>query len=707
MQPQRLPFWIYLALLADVVLFFHLPLFSSQYLFPWDFRGVQMPPITFLAEQLRAGHFALWNPYVYCGFPVFANIESCYFQPLIVLCAFVAAHTSLDALPMLVEWAVVLQVWIAGICAFHLFRKLGAGQASALAGAVIFQTGGFFASRAENIGAIMAVVWMPLAWLAVLHLAENFSRRWLAVLAFALGLSILGGFPQPTLAVFVSTVVLALLLPALRLARIQVLFSTAAGCILGILLAAVQFIPTAQLTNHSVAKYRADWLGLGGGLFPQSLVSLVLPNHYHQFQPALFRGPGDLTFLYLYCGLAGLALALYALTACRTRATALLALAAAFSIFWMLGEHTAPWRWFYPLLPEKIRIGIHPEYTYCILTLAIGGLAALGLERLRLRESLRYAIVLIVALDLFFTGSGRPMNAISVQQDPGVTRDAFDGSRELLDGVRSRVTAATPPWRVDTVDAGPFWSIAGATTGVPSANGISPMAPDLIIQLRLFLHDGFRWGWYYPLQHLDSPVLDLVSARYIVTSPQAAARLAALPRFRHVASLPGNELFENLTVMPRFFLVRDVRLVHSLAEARSLIAGGAIDLRRTAITEDPIPIPSRDLSLDREGAAAIPDSVSVVSYQPASLDLAVNAAAPALLVASETEYPGWQAWIDGRPAPIHRVDIALRGIAVPAGAHRVRMEFRPVILLISLGISLATLVVLLVLARRRTAVVAR
>ena len=105
---------------------------------------------------------------------------------------------------------------------------------------------------------MMAVVWMPLAWLAVLHLAESFSRRWLAVLAFALGLSILGGFPQPTLAVFVSTVVLALLLPALRLARPQVLVSTAAGCVLGILLAAVQFIPTVQLTNHSVAQYRAD-----------------------------------------------------------------------------------------------------------------------------------------------------------------------------------------------------------------------------------------------------------------------------------------------------------------------------------------------------------------------------------------------------------------------------------------------------------------
>ena len=36
----------------------------------------------------------------------------------------------------------------------------------------------------------------------------------------------------------------------------------------------------------------------------------------------------------------------------------------------------------YPLLPETVRIGIHPEYTYCIFTLALAGLAAMGLDAL-------------------------------------------------------------------------------------------------------------------------------------------------------------------------------------------------------------------------------------------------------------------------------------------------------------------------------------
>jgi Bacterial membrane protein YfhO len=681
-ENQRTPIWIYLALLADVVLFFHKPLFSAEYVFPWDFRGVQVPPITFLAEQLRAGHFALWNPYVYCGFPVFANIEACYFQPLVALSAWIAAHTSMDALPMLLEWAVVLQVWVAGMLAFHVFRRFGAGMAAAFAGAAIFETGGFFASRAENIGMIMAVVWMPLAWLAVLHLSEKFSRRWLAALAAALGLSIVGGFPQATLAVFLSVVVLAVLLCWQAKAPAPLLAWTACGCVLGILLAAVQFLPTTQLTNHSVAQYRADWLREGGGMLPQSLVSLVLPNHYHQFDMSQFRGPGDVTFLYLYCSLAGLALAIYALRMWRNRTVRLLGLMAVFTIFWMLGEHTPMWRWFYPLLPEKVRIGIHPEHTYCILTMAIAGLAALGLESLKARGAVKWAIAAAIAVDLFLVGSGRPMNVISVKQDPGVTRNSFGGSAELLNGVRQRVLAEKPAARIDnTGDTDAFWAIAGPLTGVPSANGISPMAPDKIIALRLYLHDGARWGWYYPLEHLDSPVLDLMGTRYVVTSVKSAPRFAALPKFRHVASLPGNELFENLTVIPRFFVVHEVRQGGSLA---------GVDFRRIALTEEPIPV----APASGDGA----DAVRVVRYEPDAVELDVQARGSGLLVASETEYPGWRAWVDGREAAIHRVDVALRGVVVPDGAHRVRMEFRPGILWAGLGVTLATGALLIALA---------
>jgi uncharacterized membrane protein YfhO len=92
------------------------------------------------------------------------------------------------------------------------------------------------------------------------------------------------------------------------------------------------------------------------------------------------------------------------------------------------------------------------------------------------------------------------------------------------------------------------------------------------------------------------------------------------------------------------------------------------------------------------------DEVKALRYQPDSLDLSIRSKEPALLVLSENYYPGWQAWLDGAPVAIYRTDIAFRGVAIPPGAHLVRMEFRPVILPVSAAISLGTAVLLLVLA---------
>src|SRR3984957_10514908 len=188
--------YVYLSLRPVVVFFFHKPLFSSEYTFPWDFRGVQLPLITFLRDELRENRFALWNPHNYGGYPIFANIQACFFHPLVLLSAFISSKLSWYSLPMLLEWMVVLQVWIGGVAAYHLFREFGLGSAPAWTGAVMFETGSYFASRAEHIDSMMAAAWMPLAWLAVWKLREKLRADWLAGLALALGLSIWGGFPQ-------------------------------------------------------------------------------------------------------------------------------------------------------------------------------------------------------------------------------------------------------------------------------------------------------------------------------------------------------------------------------------------------------------------------------------------------------------------------------------------------------------------------------
>jgi hypothetical protein len=48
-----------------------------------------------------------------------------------------------------------------------------------------------------------------------------------------------------------------------------------------------------------------------------------------------------------------------------------------------------------------------------------------------------------------------------------------------------------------------------------------------------------------------------------------------------------------------------------------------------------------------------------------------------LAVTSGLFFPGWSVSVDGRDARPLRVDLALRGVVVPSGVHRVEWRYRP------------------------------
>jgi len=49
-----------------------------------------------------------------------------------------------------------------------------------------------------------------------------------------------------------------------------------------------------------------------------------------------------------------------------------------------------------------------------------------------------------------------------------------------------------------------------------------------------------------------------------------------------------------------------------------------------------------------------------------------------LAVFSEVYYPaGWEASIDGKPAPILRANFLLRALEIPAGTHEIKFTFNP------------------------------
>jgi hypothetical protein len=89
-----------------------------------------------------------------------------------------------------------------------------------------------------------------------------------------------------------------------------------------------------------------------------------------------------------------------------------------------------------------------------------------------------------------------------------------------------------------------------------------------------------------------------------------------------------------------------------------------------------------------------------------TVEARTQAAHSSLLVVTSVDYPGWTARVDGRPAPVGRVDGLLQGVCLPPGDHDVVLTFRPTQWLLAVAatvlgaLSLLALIALPVLHRR-------
>jgi hypothetical protein len=98
--------------------------------------------------------------------------------------------------------------------------------------------------------------------------------------------------------------------------------------------------------------------------------------------------------------------------------------------------------------------------------------------------------------------------------------------------------------------------------------------------------------------------------------------------------------------------------------------------------------------------AGVAEGAGAVAYSAREAEnhvLRMNSPTEALLVEREPFYPGWRAFVDGRETAVQRVNLAFRGVVVPAGAHEVSFRFDPGSLRLGLWLSAASLGMLLAL----------
>ncbi|MDQ4133998.1 MAG: YfhO family protein, partial [Actinomycetota bacterium] len=113
---------------------------------------------------------------------------------------------------------------------------------------------------------------------------------------------------------------------------------------------------------------------------------------------------------------------------------------------------------------------------------------------------------------------------------------------------------------------------------------------------------------------------------------------------------------------PRMVQGRDWKAV------ANLVVDGAVQPGLTA---------SFSLLYDRVGAAPDPATrLSAARPGPGRWRIEASGQRPVLLVVAETYFPGWVARVDGERVPVVEADGAFVGVPVPAGDHRVTLEYQ-------------------------------
>jgi len=671
----------------------------------------------YTADRLRAGEIPLWNPLSGAGEPWLANGQSGVFYPPTWL--FLLPSPALAAgLFLLLHFAIA--AW--GMRRFC--REEGVTDAGALAAAAVFAGSGLAASLAAYWNHFGAFAYLP----AILALARSGlrSRRAATGLALLVGLQAMAGSPEISL----MTIALAALFTWFRreepeggwrpTTRPESARRAAAGIVLGLALAGWILVPMAELAWRSERRsplpvperdagaVRVEALASAAGFGASPLGTFFLAS--------------------IEVGPIPLAAAAAALAERQRRQLVWLLVAVAAAGI-VLSSAAPPGTWL-RALPGLDRFR-YPAKALVATVFSLAALAGLGLDSLRFLPQRRARLLLASAAAL----AGIAFLALSPREVPFRALTAAGAlALALLAALPSRAAAVG-----GALAAAVALCLAGSYAVVnravfrfvpaeeirrrPESLEFLARAPGRVLTPPMSaLAPWVSRDWSFDaamvrrqreaLMGYSNLLAGVRTVRTASALPTAAARRIADSidggkESERAAGAAGGRIYwtpfppEGLgsrkvgdfyraplnPFRPRVSLVGAYAVEPDAERAWSqAVADG--DGRRVRLDREP--------SLHLEGVPGRYVVAGIVEERPERVVTEVSNDTAGILVLADLAYPGWQAALDGKAAPLLTADGCFRAVAVPAGSHRVVFRYRPLSVAAGAGISLAALLALAV-----------
>ncbi len=731
-----------LALAAAVLAFFWRALLLPGAFVVQDMMVQNYPFRDFFARHLRAGQLPLWDPAINCGFPLFAEGQAGPLYPF---------NMATSPLPtyLAINLNIAFHFWLAGAAMYALLRIWRATPTAALTAGLSYALSGYMVVRAMSPNFIDVCAWLPMVFV-LLSLAARAGRvvYWLGA-ALVVALQFLAGHPQAAVYGLLAALVYGLYLGvSMRrpLSYYAMLLSVPVGALA---LAAVQWLPTAELTGLSVRSQGVSWQQfINMSLPPERLLTLLLPNLFGNSAYGTYWGRDAGFFIQLcpFVGALTLVLAWVALRQRREEPVGFFAALAAVGLVLSLGEFTG----IYSLLYEVpgLRFFRIPTRFLLFFTLATSALCGLGVDQVlrgasmpRLRGrgfvlllALAAGAVLYLNGAVFLAGQSWLLERGGAELARYVWYLRFDAVRlaavlaiayGLLTQVGRRCAGIVAPMVVFAelysfgADFNSVIAPEAYTSTPPTALAIQAdsksVEPPRVLSLVNERNSPFDWhnGWAVDLKSYRryNETLRLYSGG-LYGMANALPGWSPLHLSRHwefahaypaVARFAGVQYAISYGALQLAGAERigdgDIqvyRLRNSLP--RAYIASGyeVVPAARERLNRLRSGAGYEKVLLEREPLVKYGDGETVgraeiAHYQPEEVVVQLREHKGGYLLLSDTHYPGWRAWVDGVESDIMLANHVFRAVAVAPAAKQVRFRYEPASFRLGLWISVVSL----------------
>lgn len=675
------------------------PLLFQPSRFVWfdhyDLTELEIPRLQFFARSLHAGHFPLWNPYIWLGQPVLGSGQPGPLNPLIIL--FARLLPLRDGLLSFAElnWLYVTLHFFAALFAYRFCLYLALPILPSLLGAVAFSCTGFLGSAAW-LDIASAVALAPLVFYFAFRLwTEEGVLKSAAPLGLVLGLSWWTGHHEIPMILCYSVLFGSAFVAAAGRSW-TVIKGTLVAFALAIPISAIQTLPFYEFGHVS-----GRWVGVANPIGWTDKVPYDVHARYSLPWMGLaeFFAPGGAPEDHwtAFAGVTVIVLAIVALVyRWSDRRVRMLGFLTLGSIIYALGANTPLHRLAYEFVPlvEKAR---SPGRGIFLAGFALSALAAVGAD-LVIRGLISRRAILIpaaaaVAMLVVYWSGRVPEMEFPIQ------------SHYVVKGLIAAFVVSVLMWRkfagisvrwpgivllvLVLIEAGTVTT--HRMTDMDSGNAV--VAPSLrkFASLAKTLPPSGQGRIVADYNSLYTDLGDLygvdVLQSFVSAVPEHVLRFEfGTPRVQQLLGVTGLA-----GAMPRTWVVHRTIVAKDVDDLRRLIQDSTVNFATTAVTLDTLP------TLEECTDAG------VVSFdRPDSDTMRINTdlRCRGLLIVSETFYPGWEATVDGKPQPIYEVFGALRGVVLESGTHRVEMRYRPGVVALGAALSFSGIALSVLLIAR-------